>query len=176
MGDAGGANHPISPDRLGPSCCSPWPWGCSPALGLGAAISPSPHTVSAGKRSGVRHPRPIRHRGRCVGSEAGAEWSMAAGKTPPPSRLALGKAAQMRIRAATFPRAAHMCQVKRGFGSTTLSRGTRTSGRILGSLLPRPALALRGSRRPMRLFPGRQEKSSRGCWGDWFFQRGCSSL
>lgn len=125
---------------------------------------------------GVRHPRPIRHRGRCVGREAGAEWSTAAGKTLPPGRLALSKAAQMRIRAATFPRAAHMCQVKRGFGSTALSRGTRTSGWVLGSLPLRPAPALRGSRRPMRLFPGREEKSSRGCWGDWFFQRGCSSL
>lgn len=147
--DAGGANHPTSPDRLGLSCCAPRPRGRPPAPGLGAAISPGPHGVSAG-RSGTRHPGPIWQRGGRVGREAGAERSAAAGRALPPGRLALGKAAQMRIRAVAFPRAAHMCQVKRGFGSWQHrpEQGTRTSGRILGSLPLRPVPALRGSGQP----------------------------
>lgn len=88
---------------------------------------PTPHLLAGG--SGDRRPRPVPQRGRRIGREAGAERSAAAGWTLPPSRLAQGKAAQMRIRAATFPRAAHMCQVKRGFGSWQ-HRPTALSGEL----------------------------------------------
>lgn len=62
----------------------------------------------------------------CIGGEA-------------PVRLELGKAPQIRIRATTFPRAAHMCQVKCGFGSW---QHCPEQGMDLGKA---PAEALRGS-------------------------------
>lgn len=81
---------------------------------------------------------------------------MAAGRALPPGRLAWGEAAEMRIGAAAFPRAAHMCQVKCGFGSWQHrpERGTRTSGQVLGSLPLTPAPALQGP--GMRLLPGKR--------------------
>lgn len=141
--DAGGANHPISPAGLSPSCCSHGLGDTRQRRGWEQPSHRDPTPC-------LRHPGPVRRRGGRAGRDAGTDRSVAAGRALPPGRLAQGKAAQMRIRAATFPRAAHMCQVKRGFGSWQRcpEQGTRASGQILGSLPPTPASVLRGSGQP----------------------------
>lgn len=79
-----------------------------------------------------------------------------------PVRLELGKASQTRIRATTFPKAAHMCQVKRGFGSW---QHCPEPGMDLGKA---PAETLQGSREGGKVLA---EIPS-----PFVFQRGCSYL
>lgn len=147
--DAGGANHPIVPHGLSPLCCCLWPWGCQPALGLGAAISLRPHL--SGILLAGSGPSILGSLGREVRALERSGVHVADGRALPLSRLAVGETAQTRIRAATFLRTARMGEVKYGFGSWQHhpEEGPRTSGWILGSLLPRPALAPRRSGQPM---------------------------